>query len=167
MEDTVEMEILSCQKNVLVAKQAAQAMGVFLKTGTAKKFIETCIAMRGDTITSQFSASGATLYCWVRVGDLEGIKDERLQGILTAFEFMNPDQQETSDYAAGRLREFKFRWRTRVDSVHLSVCIEVAASIKEDSETCKRIVIGYTDGKPEPIYKLECSDQEPAPEGEV
>ena len=48
-----------------------------------------------------------------------------------------------------------------------NVYIRISLIAKEESETCKRVVVGYTEPKePQPIYKIECADEAPATTGE-
>lgn len=160
----IQYNIENMIRSALVAKQTAQAMGRFLQTARARKFVETADAMSGETVNYHTFMAGSTMFVQVQVKNLEGMKDERLVGILAAFEFMNPDEQDVSDYAAGFTREFLFRFYIRAPQTPtLCVRVSVTANIKSDSETCRREVIGYTDGKPEPIYKLVCDETENAP----
>lgn len=156
-------------ENALFDKKKAQTMAAFLKTAKARKFVETGLAMKGETVscfTGIYNCS--TLGVHIRVNELEGMKDERLQGILNAFMFMEPEETRNSDYAAGLQRTFNFYWNIRADDApSLRVWVAVEAQVKDTSETCKKVVVGYTDGKPQPIYKLECSDQENAPAREA
>jgi hypothetical protein len=88
------------------------------------------------------------------------MKDERLAGILTTFEFMNPTQVlGTEDFAAGFERSFKYEWAFEEEGKPtIKIRLTVTAVIKEDSSTCRREVTGYTKDEPRPIYKLVCTD---------
>jgi hypothetical protein len=101
----------------------------------------------------------------VHIKDLEGMQDPRLMSALELLVKANPEQTESRDLAAYRERTFTFRWRAHIEGEHVGtmLTVEVNASVKEDSATCKRVVVGYKEPKvdPEPIYKLECSDGTP------
>jgi len=47
---------------------------------------------------------------------------------------------------------------------YISDRIKVAAALQEGDESCKRVVIGYTEpGAPRPIYEFRCGDPTPLP----
>lgn len=155
-----ERETTGLINDALINKKVAQTMGNLLKVGKFKRFVETAVAMRGETVSSYFTIYHETLWVHITVKDLEGMKDPRLEGVLQQFLYMNPDRiHDTEDFAYGRERNFKYEWLYRQDDLPtIRVRVQIAAQIKADSETCKREIIGYTDDQPRPIYKLVCAD---------
>ena len=153
------------------AKRRIQASNDMLKTAKAAKIMALVAATVGDGsggITSYQFMSGESAYVNVHVKDLNGFKDERLATILTGFEYLGPDDTTTEDNAAYFIRSirFKFKFPETDWGVTPDVYVTVEAKIKNDSETCERVVVGMTDPKPQPIYKLVCGDEvqpEPAP----
>lgn len=165
-KQTLEDFMADLNTSVLNQKRIAQAMGRFLQTAKARKFIDAAASMSGDTVSSACYTSGDLLFVNVSVRELEGMKDERLAGILSAFEFMNPDGQKVEDWPQQYNRDFKFRWYHKDDSrdLQLTILVTVAAYIKNTSETCRRVLVGYKPNQePTPIYKLECDEPENAP----
>jgi len=144
-------------------KRMAQRMGAFLKTGKARRYLDIAEAMAQNGITFYAFMSEQTMYINVYVNDLEGFKNEpRLEGILQQFNYMDPTDCETSDMPASMRRDYGFAYDHVVDDEQntIRVKITVECTVKADSATCKQVVIGMTEGKPMPIYKLECSDGE-------
>lgn len=137
----------------------ARAMKAFVQTPKVREILTIAEAMSGESITTDSSIYHSQLYIIVTVRDLDGFKDQRLMGILAAFEYQRPKSTDTVDVAANMEREFIFKWKGKtVDGFEPSIRLAVSARAKEDSATCRKVIVGYTEGKPEPIYKLECSD---------
>lgn len=147
-------------------KKMAQRMGAFLKSGKARYYLDLVDAMAQGDITYYAFAGEQTMYINVYVKELEGFKNEpRLEGILQQFNYMNPTDCETSDLPSQLRRDFGFAYDHIVDEDQnrIRVKITIECTVKSDSATCKQVVIGMTEGKPMPIYKLECSDGEYPP----
>lgn len=142
-------------------KRTAMAMAAFLKTARARKFVEPALCMRGDTVRTSFFVTGGSMHVTLRVDNLEGFKDERLAGILTTYEYLNPDKQTVNEFAQYYNKEFRFHWYDRTDDgIGLSVYVIVDATIKNDSSTCKRVVVGMSTPEPQPVYKMVCDGQD-------
>jgi hypothetical protein len=143
-------------------KKRAQALGAFLKTGKARQFVEAVYAMRGETIEVYAYTYTSTVQLSVYVKELEGFKDARLAGILQAWEYMNPVSTRMSEDAASYAKTFTYTYEMPHDEtndVTVTVEVMVTASIKDESPTCQRVVVGMTDPKPQPIYKLVCEGE--------
>lgn len=110
-------------------------------------------------------------YVSLTLKDLAGLKDEGLAALLDAFVCSNPDSMDTSDDAASFARHYHFYWYGQdFDGFRPTLVILVTANFRQDSETCHRILTGYTEAKtvePQPIYKLDCEKQEEAANGPV
>jgi hypothetical protein len=99
------------------------------------------------------------VYVAYRLSHLTGLKDERLESLLNSLLHAESDTQESSDFAAYRERSYKFVWKNPDGHQHMTV--EVNATFGEDSETCRRVVVGYKPAQePTPIYKLTCEGEE-------
>ena len=70
--------------------------------------------------------------------DLEGFKDLRLQTTLEGLNFIG-DIERTKEYASVMNRDYHFKVPF-ADGMNLSV--SVCAYVKEDSPTCRKVVIG-------------------------
>lgn len=162
----VELELETLAQESMRQKRVAQAMGNLIKSGKVKKFIETAVAMRGEFVTGDCSVYQDCLWVHVQVKELNGMNDERLQGILQTFEYMNPSfTHQPQDYASQLQREFKYNWEFPSDTAPtVQVFVVILAQVKEDSDTCHREVIGYTTPRePQPIYKIVCGEKDEQP----
>lgn len=137
----------------------ARVMKVFVQTPKVREILTITEAMAGDTISVSSMIYHSQLYINVAVRNLDGFKDQRLMGILAAFEYQSPASTDCMDTAANMERDFIFGWKGKtIDGFEPSIRLVVSARAKEDSTTCRKVIVGYTEGKPEPIYRLECSD---------
>lgn len=145
----------------------AMATNAYLKTNKFKKFLEplSVMAEGNDKMSLHTSVGNGTVYVFVNIRDLEGFTGNEVEGLVNLFQYMNPSNMEVLDMPSLLSKEFRFKF----NNVHIGeylgievpvrVLILITAAAKEDSETCKRVVVGYTQPKePEPIYKLECSE---------
>lgn len=154
-------------------KKQAQALGNFLKTGKAKQYVDMCFAMKGENVEVYAYTWTLSIQISVYVKELEGFVDPRLAGVLQQMEYLNPRNTSMSESAAQLTKTFTYTFdapRDEATGFKPTVAICVYASVKDDSETCKRVVIGMTDAKPEPIYKIVCEGQDDptlAPPSEV
>lgn len=126
-----------------------------------------------DLLDGLVERHGGTLYHYMDVNvfvvgynldKLTGLKDPKLESLLNSLLHADSDKQETSDSAAYYSRTYSFRWYDPNDTrgvYRRYFKIEVQATFAEDSETCKRTVVGYKPASaPEPIYKLSCEGEE-------
>jgi hypothetical protein len=100
------------------------------------------------------------VYVSYHLNHLTGLKDERLDSLLNSLLHADADKEESQDFPAGMERTYKFYWHD-VDNTdrHMVVCVE--ARFGEDSETCRKVVVGYRPAvEPQPIYKLTCDGEE-------
>ena len=142
------------------AKKNAQDIGAFLKSGKLKKYAEpaTSIYNADAKISGFYFTYDRIVFFKVNVNALVGFTDPRLEGILNSFEYLNPDNTSVTESACNLTKEFRYEYRIKFNDARITVVIEVAASVKEDSPTCRKEVVGYTDPKPAPIYKIVCDD---------
>lgn len=163
MTSKAESYLNSAIEDALRFKKQAQAIGAFLKTGRAKRFVDTAVAMEGEWVRSYVFSSNSNLYIQLYVKDLSGFKDQRLAGILSTLEYLNPDQTEMVENAGQMSKNFHYTYeqpRDEVNNVRVLVHINVEATIVSDSETCQRVMVGMTTPQPQPIYKLVCDGEE-------
>ncbi len=142
------------------AKKNAQDIGAFLKSGKLKKYAEpaTSIYNADAKISGFYFTYDRIVFFKVNVNALVGFTDPRLEGILNSFEYLNPDNTSVTESAGNLTKEFRYEYRIKFNDSLITVVIEVAARVKEDSPTCRKEVVGYTDPKPAPIYKIVCDD---------
>ena len=123
--------------------------------------------VNGEDFTKYTYINGATVYVMLSLRNLEGFKSERLKHILSAFNDFDPTSMATHDNATYMLRSYTFNYNMSFkDGVLGFITIVVDAGVKDDSTTCERVVVGMTEGKPQPIYKMVCNDQEELKEDE-
>jgi len=113
--------------------------------------------------TAIYSDSTDVTIC-LTARDLEGLKDEKLEALLNSFIHAEPMSTINYDYPASFERVYRFEWADDVYNAELGyrprLVIRVSANFKSDSETCKRVIVGYTEPskEPTPIYELRCTD---------
>jgi len=109
---------------------------------------------------------GSYVSVYMTLDKLTGLKDESLAALLYSMEHHNANDTSTSDVAASYSRTYCYRWNEYTEGGYVSLNVHIAANFKEDSETCKRVIVGYQEPSKEarPIYKLECVDPVPATE---
>jgi hypothetical protein len=141
-------------------KKNAQDIGAFLKSGKLKKYAEpaTSIYNADAKISGFYFTYDRIVFFKVNVNALVGFTDPRLGGILNSFEYLNPDNTSVTESAGNLTKEFRYEYRIKFNDARITVVIEVAARVKEDSPTCRKEIVGYTDPKPVPIYKIVCDD---------
>ena len=85
---------------------------------------------------------------------LDGLKnDPKLTPVLEAF--MDSDKQRTTDWPSCMNRDFFFEYHAPVPGV--DVHVKVAAHVREDSETCRKVPISVkTRVVDESVYELVC-----------
>ena len=100
----------------------------------------------GDTPNSHFFYTSARgVYC--NLDQLESFKDMRLEMVLNALENIKTDEGRTSDWPNSMNRDFHYR----VDDIHVTV----AAYVKEDSPTCRKVLVG-TENVQKEIWEIRC-----------
>jgi hypothetical protein len=108
---------------------------------------------------------------YLTLKDLDGLKDEGLAALLNSLLHHEPDSSNSEDDAVGFTRNYKFRWESKDPEFYGVLTVNVAANFKSDSDTCKRVIIGYREPEKEakPIYELRCDDEVVAatPEGDT
>jgi len=162
---TYQLYLEKLVEEVEEAKQKSMALGNFMKRGKANKFLATAYGMAGDTVSIHSFTSTDTLFITMEVNKLDGFKDSRLEGILNAFEYLNPDTTSAREFAAWRSKETQYGFSFAVPDqrFQVRVVVTINANIVEDSNTCKRVIVGMTEGKPQPIYRLVCEGEEDSP----
>jgi len=156
--------------NDLKAKSAtyisrARAEAAFLNLKEVQKLLDTASFMADKYSLETYVDSGAygtTVY--LTANGLTGLKDESLAALLEAFVYSEPDNTDTDDSPASFSRSYRFSWYggwADMGYYRPSITVRVIASFKKDSETCKRVIVGYKAPSTEatPIYELQCSDE--------
>lgn len=142
------------------AKKNAQDIGAFLKSGKLKKYAEPATSIYNESagITGFYFTYDRNVFFKVQVKDLDGFTDPRLEGILNSFEYLNPTHTEVSEYAGNLTKEFRYSYDLQFNDGTITVIVEIDARVKDDSPTCRKEIVGYTDPKPQPIYRIVCED---------
>lgn len=115
-------------------------------------------------LTTAVYTDSTDLNVYLTASDLEGLKDEKLAALLNYFIHAEPLSTSNYDYPASFERVYRFEWADDVYNAELGyrprLVIRVSANFKSDSETCKRVIVGYTEPskEPTPIYELRCTD---------
>jgi hypothetical protein len=103
---------------------------------------------------------------YLTVKGLTGLKDPSLAALLDTLVHAESDHTATSDSPASFSRSYQFYWYGDAEEhsgFQSALYVNVTASFKEDSETCKRVIVGYKEPSTEaqPIYELRCTDDAP------
>lgn len=114
----------------------------------------------GATVDTYIDSGYCGIYMTLK--GLNGLKDESLAALLYSLEHHNAEQVTTDDDADSFARNYRFRWTSSGEGFYGSFAIHVTANFRADSDTCKRVITGYTapDTTARPIYKLECDGQD-------
>ena len=112
----------------------------------AGKYNATTVAYPGNS----------TVYVYMTLRELNGLKDESLAALLWSMENHNPSHTKTEDHPLTFARSYTYY----IDVDGKSLMVQIRAEFKEESETCKRVIVGYEkpSSEPVPIYELQCSD---------
>jgi hypothetical protein len=159
-----DSEVAQCLQNANAQKKRAMLMAAYLKSGKARKFFEPALAMAksNPNCSVSTSASQGTLYVWIYVRNLESFKSPAVEGMLNVWEYLNPSHTSQTDYPASLNKDISYRFDNVAKSddgmYNINAMVQVQLYVKEDSPTCRKVVVGYTEGKPEPIYELTCDD---------
>jgi hypothetical protein len=144
-------------------KRRLAANVAFTKTPSIEKILKT-VDYIADKYKLEIYADVATYgsYVYLTARGLTGLKDEKLAAMLDTLVHSDPAVTSSSDYPSSFSRSYSFSWIGEQDSHGYipELTIAVTASFSEDSETCKRVIVGYKEPpkEPTPIYELQCSD---------
>lgn len=154
----------------------AMTMNAYLKTGKVNKFLEPIAAIceaLPDTANAFTSTASGTIYLFLEINQLEGFKTDKIESLLNLFEYLVPTRTSAEDVASHLTKVVCYTFADVYTAEYggkyfsCNVYIRISLTAKEESETCKRVVVGYTDPQePQPIYKIECADEAPATTGE-
>jgi hypothetical protein len=99
---------------------------------------------------------------YLTLKELSGLKDEGLAALLNSMLHHEPAESTTEDDAQSYARNYRFTFWSQEPDFYGRLTVTITANFKQDSETCKRVVTGYTEPEKEarPIYALECVDPE-------
>lgn len=161
MSDISERALKSLIDETALSKKNAQDIGAFLKSGKIKRFLVPATEMINPEadITGFSFTYDRTVYFKLVVNTLTGFTDSRLEGILNAFEYLNPTSTTAAESAGNLTKTFRYDYKVAHGDGHVTVSIEVDARVKDDSPTCRKEIVGYTKpGEPLPIYKIVCDD---------
>ncbi len=159
---TVDYEMSSLSHDVEHTIKRARTLKAHLAKASTRKFIATMMAWKCDNVQVYPFVSSNELYISIRISNLDGFKDTKLEGMITALEFLNPDSTRMNEHPAFFSKEFQYEYitpSTNPDERGVRTHVHLTAKIVEDSKTCERVLVGMTEGKPQPIYKLVCDGQ--------
>ena len=154
----------------------ARAAAAYLRLGKVKKLQDMINYLVEKYELSVWGYSHGVGYSvYLTCANLTGLKDEKLETLLNSFIHAEPTETTSRDEAANYERHYGFRWNDN-DFVHnektypMSIDVRVTARFKPESETCRRVVVGYKEPSkdPIPVYALECvdADEQHKAEGE-
>jgi len=97
---------------------------------------------------------------YLTLKELSGLKDEGLAALLNSMLHHEPAESTTEDDAQSYARNYRFTFWSSDPDFYGRLTVTITANFKQDSETCKRVVTGYTepDKEARPIYELRCED---------
>lgn len=171
LDTTVNYELRSLNDDIESIIKRARTVRAHLSKASTRNMIKTFMSWKSDTVDVYTFVSGAELYVNIRVNKLEGFKDTRLEGILTSLEFMNPESNSMTENAADFSKTFSYYFYSPEDAEgrRVTTLVTLTAKIVSDSKTCERVIVGMTEGKPQPIYKLVCDGESnpAAPEDQI
>ena len=109
-------------------------------------------------ISTYFDGGWNSVY--LTLGGLNGLKDEGLSNLLNSMIHHEPDESSNEDNAGSYARTYKFAFFSKDPEFYGRLTVNITANFKEDSDTCKRVIVGYTEPSNEstPIYELRCED---------
>jgi hypothetical protein len=116
----------------------------------------------GAAMDPYFDGTYNSVYLTLK--QLNGLKDESLAALLNSLLHHEPDTVTSEDEAHSFSRVYRYRWISKDPEFYGTFTVNVTANFKEDSETCKRVVVGYREPSKEatPIYELRCNEDTPA-----
>lgn len=110
-------------------------------------------------VDSAYTSVGnfGSMYLYIHLRSLTGLKDPRLENVLNMLEGEQPTKVDTSDYPGDLNRDYRYIFEDVGEQGR--IILTLSAYFSEDSETCKKVVVGYTQPiEPQPIYKLNCEE---------
>ncbi len=152
--------IQSLQETIARNLNSIRIQREFLNTPMSKRLldmIDHLVVKYG--LEEYLDSSSYSTYIYLTAKDLSGLKDEKLAELLDSFVCAEPDDTTTRDQPGSFSRVYVFSWEGKtVDFITPTIAIAVTAQFSEDSETCKRVVVGYREPskEPTPIYELRC-----------
>lgn len=139
----------------MLAIAAVRGAVALRPTSTILELTERFVA--SGKVSAWHSADHDGLRLYLSIKDVDGFKDPMLVSVLDALLDLAPSETITADYAASGAREFRLTWN---DAGPTLVCI--TAALADDSEMCRRVIVGYNppSTEPTPIYELQCAPEE-------
>ena len=97
---------------------------------------------------------------YLTLKELSGLKDEGLAALLNSMLHHEPAESTTEDDASSYARNYRFTFWSQEPDFYGRLTVTITANFRADSDTCKRVVTGYTepDKEARPIYELRCED---------
>jgi hypothetical protein len=135
----------------------------FIRTPFVQKLVTSLEYLAGKhELYSDIYLHAGSLNIMLVARNLTGLKDEKLAALLNSIIHHEPESTSNYDYPLNFTREFSFSWNDKTPGSQSTVRVTVTANFKEDSETCRRIVVGFKapSTEPTPIYELRCEDQD-------
>ena len=171
LDVTVSYEIANLNDDIESTIKRARILKAHLSKASTRNMMKTLMSWRSDTVKVYPFVYTGNVFINIEVSKLECFKDPRLEGILTALEFMNPNSQTMTEQAANFTKTFTYFFHTPYDAENhwVITVITLNAKIVSDYKTCERVIPTMTEGKPEPIYKLVCEGENnpAAPEDQI
>ena len=162
--------LLSLKEDLNEARKNLSAISALVNS-TKFKHISNIVDgyVNGEDFTKYTYISGASVVVMLSISNLEGFKSERLKHVLSAFNDFDPTYMSTHDNATYMVRSYTFNYEMSFKDGTLGyITVTVEAKVKRDSVTCERVIVGMTESKPQPIYKLVCDgESEEVEEGET
>ena len=133
----------------------------WLSTPPMKKILDSLDYLaekHNASVSTYFDGSWNSVYLTLK--QLNGLKDEGLFALLDSMNHHEPDDTSSEDDAVSYARNYKFSFFSKDPEFYGRLMVTITANFKEDSETCKRIVVGYKEPEKEstPIYELRCEE---------
>ena len=148
-------------ERVDIKKRQLTSARRWLNTPDMRKIMSSVeyLAERAGTRAEAYLDTGYNAI-YITLRDLSGLKDEKLEVILNSIIHLEADKTKSEDLPSCFTREFRFTWNSKDPEYYGSLSVIISASFKEDSETCKRVVVGYKEPAKEatPIYELRCDE---------
>lgn len=100
------------------------------------------------------------MYLTISLRNLSSLKDPLLVKALETFDNEEPHYTSSQDYPGVNERDFRFTYQIidRGKELTTMICVSIEARFKEDSATCRKVMVGYTEPTPQPIYEIRCED---------
>jgi hypothetical protein len=139
--------------------------------GKARQVLGTCEYLRDKYgMMDYIHIEGGTIFNTLIIDRLEGLRDEKLALLLNALEHSGADDVSTQEYATSYERDYIYQWYHTDENTGsmLTLHVRIEARFREDSETCRRVLVGYkAPSEPQPIYRIECVEEADAIEPDL